>query len=78
MIVHLEISDQELHLHIRSGKIQWAGNKRLKIYGRLDCKSGKRMMRENRVFFSSEEEAVVKGYRPCGNCLREQYLHFKL
>lgn len=53
------------------------GNKRLKIYGSLDCKSGKRMKKATRVFFVSEQEAMERGYRPCGNCMNHQYQIWK-
>jgi len=56
---------------IQSGEITLAGNSRLKIYGRLDCKSGMRMKLENRIFFTSKQEAEKLKYRPCGNCLRQ-------
>lgn len=39
-----------------------------KIFGRLDCKSGMRMKKENRVFFHTMEDAVAEGYRPCKKC----------
>jgi methylphosphotriester-DNA--protein-cysteine methyltransferase len=39
-----------------------------KIFGRLDCKSGMRMKKENRVFFLDLEDAVREGYRPCKKC----------
>ena len=58
---------------IRTGEIKFAGNRLLKIYGLLSCTSGKRMNKENRVFFNSEKEAIEKGYRPCGHCLRVKY-----
>jgi len=38
------------------------------IFGRLNCTSGKRMKRENRVFFHNLEDAVEQGYRPCKKC----------
>ena len=50
----------------RSGK--YAGWRPGKIFGRLDCKSGIRMKRENRVFFLAWEDAIAEGYRPCKNC----------
>lgn len=46
----------------------YAGYKVGKIFGTLDCKSGMRMKKENRVFFHSLEDAVLSGYRPCKNC----------
>ena len=39
-----------------------------KIFGTLDCKSGKRMKKENSVFFHTLEDAVKQNYRPCKNC----------
>lgn len=45
-----------------------AGYKQGKIFGRLDCKSGMRMKKENRVFFHTLEDAVNERYRPCKNC----------
>ncbi|MFQ5573055.1 MAG: Ada metal-binding domain-containing protein, partial [Nitrosopumilaceae archaeon] len=50
----------------------YAGYKKGKIFGRLDCKSGMRMNRENRVFFYFWEDAVEAGYRPCKNCRPEE------
>lgn len=62
---------------IREGKIAWGGNAHLKIYGMLDCKSGKRMKRQNRVFFQDEAEAKSAGFRPCGHCMRAAYRQWK-
>lgn len=39
-----------------------------KIFGRLDCVYGKRMLKKNRVFFHSFEDAIRCGYRPCAHC----------
>lgn len=47
---------------------RFAGWKKGKIFGRLDCKSGMRMKKENRVFFLTWEDAIAAGYRPCTNC----------
>jgi methylphosphotriester-DNA--protein-cysteine methyltransferase len=69
---HSQISSKELHRLIRNSEIKWAGNARLKIYGTLHCKSGKRMKRTNRVFFATKSEATELGFRPCGNCMRSQ------
>ena len=35
------------------------------------------MYEEHRVFFADEKTALAAGYRPCGNCLREQYTQYK-
>jgi methylphosphotriester-DNA--protein-cysteine methyltransferase len=73
MISHSTISANFLRGQIKIGKIRLAGNKKLKIYGTLHCKSGKRMKKENRVFFKDEKEAIDYGYRPCARCLNKKY-----
>ncbi|MEM9647009.1 MAG: Ada metal-binding domain-containing protein [Bacteroidota bacterium] len=77
MISHAALSPTELFHLLKQGDIKWAGNRKLKIYGTLKCKSGKRMKKENRVFFNSEEDAIANGYRPCGHCIREAYRSWK-
>lgn len=61
----------------QAGLLQLGGNRKLKIYGLLTCKSGKRMLTDNRVFFSGESEAQAHGYRPCGHCMPEKYKQWK-
>lgn len=73
MILHSAISDAGLRNKIRGKKIRFGGNRKLKIYGTLQCNSGKKMKRENRVFFSAENEAIQNGYRPCGHCMKQEY-----
>lgn len=63
----------ELADKIKSGEITYAGNSKLKIYGTLQCASGKRMLRKNRVFFTDKMEALKLGYRPCGHCMTNSY-----
>lgn len=59
------------------------GNGHMKIYGRLDCGSANRAVRQgptyatHRVFFADEETAIASGYRPCGNCMRAEYREWK-
>jgi len=77
MVKHNEISDSELRSKIKQQKIRFGGNRKLKIYGTLSCSSGKRMKRENRVFFSSEQEAQNNNYRPCGHCMKTAYKKWK-
>lgn len=71
------MSDQQVRSMIRQKGIVLGGNSQLKIYGKLSCKSGKSMRRENRVFFTHLSEAHSEGYRPCGNCLRQVYNNWK-
>lgn len=54
------------------------GNGRARIYGRLDCWSALRALRQggyadHRVFFLDAATARAAGYRPCGHCLRTEY-----
>jgi methylphosphotriester-DNA--protein-cysteine methyltransferase len=77
MLRHLEIGPEDLHQKIRQKRISLGGNLKLKIYGKLNCKSGKRMKKQNRVFFSSEEEAIEHNFRPCGHCMKSKYKTWK-
>jgi methylphosphotriester-DNA--protein-cysteine methyltransferase len=77
MIRHIEISEFDLLTKIRHNIIGFGGNHKLKIYGTLSCTSGRRMKKENRVFFFSEIEAVETGYRPCGKCMYDKYKNWK-
>jgi methylphosphotriester-DNA--protein-cysteine methyltransferase len=53
------------------------GNSKARIYGRLDCSSALRVLTrgyaKHRVFFASENDAIAAGYRPCGNCMKQEY-----
>ncbi len=60
MIRHTELGTteskqkREILKLIKNGNVSFAGNRKLKIYGRLDCGSGKRMKPETRVLFKDE------------------------
>lgn len=83
MIRQIDTGDDEVsqkrqvRKFIRQGAIQYAGYMPAKIYGLLSCSSGKRMKAKNRTFFTTEEEAIHAGYRPCGNCMKEKYKIWK-
>lgn len=64
---------RKLKLLIDNHEIILGGNKQLKIYGTLSCKSGKRLKIKNRILFSSEKEAINNKYRPCGHCMKTEY-----
>lgn len=54
------------------------GNRKLRIYGRLDCRSARRHLARGhyaavRVFFRDKATAVACGYRPCGVCMPGEY-----
>jgi methylphosphotriester-DNA--protein-cysteine methyltransferase len=77
MLTHASLTDAEVRALIRKGQIAFAGNGKLKIYGLLKCNSGKRIKRQNRMFFATEQEASEAGYRPCSHCMREAYRKWK-
>ncbi len=51
----------------------YAGITTMKIFGCLDCKSGMRAKKENRIFFHFWEDAIEAGFRPCKNCKPEKF-----
>ena len=58
------------------------GNRRNRIYGRLDCPAALRAIARGgyvtyRVFFLTEEHALAAGYRPCAVCLPVAYARWK-
>jgi methylphosphotriester-DNA--protein-cysteine methyltransferase len=60
----------------------FGGNRRSRLYGRLDCPSALRAIRRggyisNRVFFADERTAILAGYRPCAVCLPGKYAAWK-
>ena len=60
----------------------FGGNRRGRIYGRLDCPSALRAIRQggyvqHRVFFADRATAEAAGHRPCGTCLRADYAAWK-
>ncbi|MFZ4928883.1 Ada metal-binding domain-containing protein [Chryseobacterium sp. Mn2064] len=77
MILHSQISPEQLRSEIHHQTLLLGGNKKLKIYGLLNCCSGKRMNIENRIFFKNEKEALQNNYRPCGHCMKEAYKQWK-
>jgi len=77
LIKHNEITGVILRSKIKKKEITLTGNERLKIYGMLSCKSGKRMKKGNRTLFESENEAVANSYRPCGHCMKDKYKNWK-
>jgi hypothetical protein len=54
------------------------GNRRRKIYGRLDCRSAIGSLptgyAKHRVFFADEATAIAAGYRPCETCMQDEYV----
>lgn len=80
MIRHDDIEPGTLGALIRSGRIRFGGNINAKdgpIYGTLECSAGKTLLKKNRVFFASVEEAKDAGFRPCWQCMRREYRAWK-
>ena len=72
--------DRRPHRGARPGTL--GGNKRSRLYGRLDCPAALRAIArggyvKNRVFFADEASAIQAGYRPCAVCLPAQYADWK-
>ncbi|MCD7764175.1 MAG: hypothetical protein LUI14_13515 [Lachnospiraceae bacterium] len=69
-------ADNQTYLSEKKGL--FGGHNKLKIYGRLDCPSALRHIKngnyiQHRVFFEDEATALAAGYRPCGICMKEHY-----
>jgi hypothetical protein len=73
MIFHRDLTDEAIRAALRRRMLRYAGHAHDKIFGRLDCRSGRRMKRNNRVFFTDQAEAMASGFRPCGPCMRKDY-----
>jgi methylphosphotriester-DNA--protein-cysteine methyltransferase len=65
------------------GRGTLGGNRRSRIYGRLDCPSALRALARGgpyvryRVFFTDEGAAIEAGFRPCAVCLPVQYARWR-
>ena len=73
-------ADGSTYESIKPGTV--GGHRRLRIYGRLDCRSAiSHLVRgdyaRHRVFFADEAAAIAAGFRPCARCLSERYRIWK-
>lgn len=76
------LTDKDNKQYLSDTPGQFGGHNKLKIYGRLDCKSAIRYIQKgeyvkHRVFFADELTAIEAGYRPCGVCMKERYKQWK-
>lgn len=62
MLFHNQLTDRQVRQFIRQGQIVFGGHRKLKIYGTLRCGSGRRMKRDNRVFFQSQHKHWTQGF----------------
>lgn len=74
---HDDLSDAEVRRLIQRRRIMLAGNRSRKVMGRLDCSSGRRMHRKNRILFPHAFIGTRSGYRPCGHCCRNAHWRWK-
>jgi cytochrome c biogenesis protein CcdA len=66
---HSEVSGIELKKQMRQNEICFGRNVKLRIYGKLNCRSRRRRMeKENGMFFPSEQESLLQSYRLCTIC----------
>lgn len=79
-----ELLDSEGKTYLSETPGTLGGNRKLKIYGQLNCYSALSTIRrfpgsyeKSRVFFADERTALAAGYRPCGNCMRTQYREYQ-
>jgi hypothetical protein len=77
MITHTELNEKQVRQLIHKSIVTIAGNRNLKIFGKLNCRSGKRMKKINRIFFESVQEALRNNFRPCGHCMKPEYNQWK-
>ncbi|HQU81667.1 MAG TPA: Ada metal-binding domain-containing protein [Pyrinomonadaceae bacterium] len=77
-----KLIDADGKVYESAEKGTFGGHRKDKIYGTLDCKGAARWIAKGhyikqRVFFLDEQTAIAAGYRPCTNCLREEYNEWK-
>lgn len=77
-----KLLDKDGNEYLSENKGLLGGNRRLKIYGRLDCPSANYYISKGqyvkyRVFFADEEIAINAGYRPCAKCMKKEYKNWK-
>jgi len=46
----------------------YIGNKKSHVFHSASCKSVKGMSEKNNIVFQSRDDAIAKGYKPCGRC----------
>ena len=51
-----------------SNEAMYIGNKRSLRFHYPTCRSVTQMSEKNRIEFFSREEAIERGYKPCGDC----------
>lgn len=77
-----KLLDKDGNEYLSENKGLLGGNRRLKIYGRLDCPSANYYISKGqyvkyRVFFADEDTAISAGYRPCAKCMKKEYKNWK-
>jgi len=77
------LTDENNNLYFSDVPGTLGGQRKRKIYGKLDCPSALKAFAKGRydyyiTFFLNERVAVKAGYRPCAICLPEKYYEWKI
>lgn len=77
------LTDSSNHQYLSDTPGVFGGHSRLKIYGKLDCRSAAKYIANgqyirHRVFFKDEKTAREAGYRPCAKCMPAEYKEWKM
>ncbi len=68
MIAPLDAVSQDVRTLIEDDTVAYVGNQNSHRFHVPSCPSVMEMQPENRITFSTREEAVEAGYQPCGRC----------
>lgn len=66
--VLVEEAPPEAAAEATTGEVQYVGSKNSDKYHLPECTGAQRISEENKVYFSSKEEAEASGYTPASNC----------
>lgn len=55
---------------------RYVGHKKLKVFGKINCKSTENAIEPNIVKFHEVKDAIELGYRPCKVCHPMDYYDF--
>jgi signal transduction histidine kinase len=53
---------------IEEASKRFIGSKKNKVFHRNDCRIGKRISKDNKVYFENKSDALSSGYKPCKVC----------
>lgn len=62
------IPKDDVGVDTETNSISYCGNKNSKIFHKSSCASVKKTKESNKIFFTSKEEYLNNGYKPCQSC----------